>query len=343
MAPDFVNDLKTLREQKGLELEDVHEKTRIPVDVLKRFESGNLLSDPSYSDVYIRAFLKSYADALGKSTRRILVAYDAHKTGDYIGGLVEESDEKRPSALAPQKPQEESKDQKKTETTGELDVESTEEGEEKKEPSEDASGPVEALSRLEEEPEREDHGAPMVRTTQRFPRRPAQRHVPERSANGTNWLSVFGVLAFLILALGGLLWYLFFYEPLDGQEEAPTAAENRTAPTTENEENNDVAPELVVPIQVTVTAGGDGLQNFRVTETPNERLGHWIEVGESMTFESDSLIILWGEGADGLRGEAMLEFQGFRWAPSDRSILRIDRQYGQQLLDSLHTATSSGS
>lgn len=340
MIPDFVNDLKTLREQKGLGLEDLHEKTRIPVDVLKRFESGNLLSDPTYSDVYIRAFLKSYAGALDKSPRRILVAYDAHKTGNYVGGLVDESDEERRSKPSPTKPQEKAEDQEEAEGSPAPTAPSKKEDGEQQETPEDSSSPVEALSRREEEPERDGHEAPMVRTAQNFPRRTAQRRTPDRSVDTTSWLPVLGLLAVLIIALGGLIWYLFFYEPVERDGSLQVADQEVTPePGTEPEARDDTAsPDLALPIRVTVTAGGDGLQNFRVTEVPNERLGHWVEAGESVTFESDSLVVFWGQGATGLTGEATLELQGFRWAPTDRSVLRIDRQRGQQLLDSLHAA-----
>lgn len=341
MAPDFVNDLKTLREQKELTLEDVHEKTRIPIDVLKRFESGNLLSDPTYSDVYIRAFLKSYASALNKSPRRILVAYEAHKTGNYVGGLVEESVKEPRSKPTPKKPEDTAEDQEESKGSNAPAVTSKKKSKGEKEPREDSSSPVEALSRSEEEPERVEHEAPMVRTAQNFPRRSAQRRVPEHSTESTNWLSVFGLLAVLIIVLGGLIWYLFFYEPSEQPEEPRTVEEVVTTPGTETEGRGDSdSPALTIPIRVTVTAGGDGLQNFRVTEAPNERLGHWVEAGNQITVESDSLIILWGEGANGLAGDATLELQGFRWAPSDRSILRIDRQRGQRLLDSLHAAAA---
>jgi hypothetical protein len=95
------------------------------------------------------------------------------------------------------------------------------------------------------------------------------------------------------------------------------------------------SPRLAMPIRVTVTAGGDGLQNFRVTAEPDQRLGHWIEPGQSMTFESPTAVTLWGEGAEGLSGEATLDLQGVRWSPADGRVLRIDAQTGQRLLDSL--------
>ena len=72
-----------------------------------------------------------------------------------------------------------------------------------------------------------------------------------------------------------------------------------------------------------------------MTESPNERLGHWMEEGVSQTFESDSLVVLWGEGAEGLGPNAALELQGQRWTPASGTTLTIDRTRGQALLDSL--------
>jgi hypothetical protein len=98
------------------------------------------------------------------------------------------------------------------------------------------------------------------------------------------------------------------------------------------------APRFATPIRVTVTAREGGLQNFRVTAEPEVRLGHWVEQGESVTFESPTAVVLWGEGAEGLKGDATLELQGLRWTPADGRVLRIDAQNGQRLLDSLSGA-----
>ena len=39
-----------------MSLADIQQKTRIPVDVLRRFEEGDLVGDPTYNEVYLKAF-----------------------------------------------------------------------------------------------------------------------------------------------------------------------------------------------------------------------------------------------------------------------------------------------
>lgn len=116
---------------------------------------------------------------------------------------------------------------------------------------------------------------------------------------------------------------------------ADTSAPRDTVQTEAVEPPPSAGPTLATPIRITVTAGAGGLQNFRVTAEPAARVGHWVEEGESVTFESETAVVLWGEGAQGLDGDATLELQGLRWTPADGRVLRIDAQNGQRLLDSL--------
>ena len=63
----FEADLRATREARGLSLDDIQQQTRIPVDVLRRFEAGDLVGDPTFNQVYLKAFLQSYAKAVGSA------------------------------------------------------------------------------------------------------------------------------------------------------------------------------------------------------------------------------------------------------------------------------------
>jgi hypothetical protein len=150
-----------------------------------------------------------------------------------------------------------------------------------------------------------------------------------------------------LAALFGLLLFFLFRDRRPEPEPRPraVAADTATAVDTaaaelETEPEAPAGPTLALPIRVTVTAGEGGLQNFRVTEEPNERLGHWIEEGATMTFESPEAVVIWGEAAEGLDGDAELNLQNVRWTPADGRVLRIDRASGQRLLDSLAGAAA---
>lgn len=155
-------------------------------------------------------------------------------------------------------------------------------------------------------------------------------------------LMIGGTLA--LVGIFALALFLLFRDRTPQPERRPqvaaadTSAPRDTVQTDTAEPPPTSGPTFVTPIRITVTAGAGGLQNFRVTAEPQARVGHWVEEGQSVTFESPTAVVLWGEGAEGLNGDAALELQGLRWTPADGRVLRIDAQNGQRLLDSLSGA-----
>jgi cytoskeleton protein RodZ len=69
-------DLKTLREVRGLTIEDIFLKTRINADILNAIENGefHLLPNP----VYAKKFIENYAEAIGIDAGIILVHYQRY-------------------------------------------------------------------------------------------------------------------------------------------------------------------------------------------------------------------------------------------------------------------------
>jgi hypothetical protein len=77
-----------------------------------------------------------------------------------------------------------------------------------------------------------------------------------------------------------------------------------------------------------------------VTEDPDVRRPYWMEQGEEQTFESETEVVVWGvERGDGfaIPEAARVRLQGYAWNPAG-SVVRVDRERGQALLDSLHRA-----
>jgi len=81
-------DLRTLREAKGLSLQDIFERTRISVANLDAIESGqyHLLPAP----VYVRTFIKTYAQMIGADSQILLNAYE-----QYLASLNESVRQKK--------------------------------------------------------------------------------------------------------------------------------------------------------------------------------------------------------------------------------------------------------
>ncbi len=77
----FASELKSEREAKGLTIDELHVRTKIDKKFLEAIEEGNYSIMP---DVYVRAFVKEYANELGIDTDEVLRKYDLAKKGiDY--------------------------------------------------------------------------------------------------------------------------------------------------------------------------------------------------------------------------------------------------------------------
>jgi len=86
---NFASDLKHLRERANFSLQNIHQRTRIDVKFLEAIEEGNF---DVIESVYLRAFIKSYSNAIGLDPEETLKNFDLAKQGIlYI--LEKEQDE----------------------------------------------------------------------------------------------------------------------------------------------------------------------------------------------------------------------------------------------------------
>jgi cytoskeletal protein RodZ len=74
----FSEELKSAREKKKIKLEQIFNKTRIDIKYLEAIETGNFSIMP---EVYIRAFLKEYAEYIGLNPNEILEKYKLAQSG----------------------------------------------------------------------------------------------------------------------------------------------------------------------------------------------------------------------------------------------------------------------
>ena len=74
MAP-FYEELKSLREKQGIDLEEIHNRTKINLESLQAIESGqfDILPTP-----YIRLFIKAYVIEIGGDTNKTLNQLEHH-------------------------------------------------------------------------------------------------------------------------------------------------------------------------------------------------------------------------------------------------------------------------
>ena len=66
---DLYKNLKTLRKEKGISLEDINKRTKINISTLKAIESGDL---SSLTSTYQRLFIRAYAAEIGANPEDII-------------------------------------------------------------------------------------------------------------------------------------------------------------------------------------------------------------------------------------------------------------------------------
>jgi len=98
---DYGNDLKKLRESKGVSIAEISAETRINPKFINFIESGKFDFQP---DTYIRSFLKEYARAIGENEKKILNDYDKAKAGFYSAKKVGTGETKKPETQVTEKP-----------------------------------------------------------------------------------------------------------------------------------------------------------------------------------------------------------------------------------------------
>ena len=78
MLNQFANELKILREESGLTLQQLANKTRIDLKFLEAIEQGNFAFLP---ELYVKAFVKQYAKTVGMDEIVAIKKYEAAKDG----------------------------------------------------------------------------------------------------------------------------------------------------------------------------------------------------------------------------------------------------------------------
>lgn len=331
-GPTFEQHLKAIRERRGVSLEALQTETRLPEDILVRFEDGQLLGDGRYNEVYVKTLLRAYADAVGIPLPDVMEGYEAHRGGRYDGSLARHLGEEPSAPAAPPEPEPEPEPPPTPP------------------PASGVAPAVAALSGSGPKPPPKPKAAP-TRPNEHFEKARVRTEEQERrpvQPIDRSWGLVIGGAVTALIIIAGVLYLLFrdTAPELEPDEDAlvavdTAAVETPVADTAAAAEPAPVgdAPRLQLPIAVTVAAAGGPLQNFRVQAEPDVRRPYWMEEGTSQTFTSPTAVIVWGTESGGsysIPSEARLQLQGYEWSP--RAVQRIDAARGQAILDSLHRA-----
>jgi hypothetical protein len=93
----FARDLRRIRKDREVSLSTVHSATQVPESQLHSFEEGTLYEKSSLTPVYLRGFVRAYAQAIGISPDSVLNHLDSALSGDYDNQLAAEHLEVPPS------------------------------------------------------------------------------------------------------------------------------------------------------------------------------------------------------------------------------------------------------
>lgn len=89
--PSLGKDLATVRNKKGLSLEDVQKITKVPPAILRSIEDDSIFAQINQNTTYIRSYVRSYAKAVGIKESEIVQALNKVEAGNYDGSLAKTS------------------------------------------------------------------------------------------------------------------------------------------------------------------------------------------------------------------------------------------------------------
>lgn len=84
----FSRDMRLIREDRGMSIDDIHAETRIARTLIESFEQGGLYNHPTFNEVYLRSFVRAYADAVGISQDDALDGLESALDGAYDDALA---------------------------------------------------------------------------------------------------------------------------------------------------------------------------------------------------------------------------------------------------------------
>ena len=324
-------DLRALREERDLSVDDLREKLRVPSGLFEAFESGRLLSHPMFNRVYLRSLTRSYADAAGVPSAPALSALDATLNGAYEEGqLQREIDAHEPPpgkepVRAKQGADTEQDDSAVDAAAGGTGAAAASEGSDENAPDWSTQSPpgasaAEAERRQREKEEhaqqreqereerarqqqaqrqqREEHSRSAERgaSEDRPARRREGRHQRRRQRSGSNagrW-----ILGILALVAVGVIAFFLLRSPGAGSETQQAAATvtDTAAGGEQDAQQQDQRPpanlQLDETMNFTVVAQDGPVQDLKVTRDQDVRRPYWIEQGQATVFPARERIIL---------------------------------------------------
>ena len=80
--------MRRIRESRHISIDDLHEETKIPIGLLEAFEDTALFDHPQFNRVYLRSFVRTYANVLDIDPEVALAGLEEALADRYAGSLA---------------------------------------------------------------------------------------------------------------------------------------------------------------------------------------------------------------------------------------------------------------
>lgn len=345
----FGRDLRRIREDRDVTTATVHTHTQAPESQIQSFEAGTLYEESTMNPVYLRAFVRAYAEAVDLPPHAVLDQLEAALSGNYQNQLAVQyldvpSSASKPDSSTGQPDAASREDEQETTPRGSSTDEGTDSGGAQSTGREHESGKTEGESETPD-PDPEDETVSTASTTE---------------SGGTLWsenrgASLVAIAGLFLMAGVGALIYASLGET-DSAPNSPSESSARTVASADQSSPDTLAaadiaeiderPQQASPgdialgdtLHVTVYATAD-VRELRVQQDDNLRRPYWIREGEAAVFPFARRITLQNQ-LDSLR----LLVEQYPYPVSrtdDEGRIVITRDKVQRFLDTLRAAPTT--
>ena len=345
----FGRDLRRIREDRDVTTATVHTHTQAPESQIQSFEAGTLYEESTMNPVYLRAFVRAYAEAVDLPPHAVLDQLEAALSGNYQNQLAVQyldvpSSASKPDSSTGQPDAASREDEQETTPRGSSTDEGTDSGGAQSTGREHESGEMEGESETPD-PDPEDETVSTASTTE---------------SGGTLWsenrgASLVAIAGLFLIAVVGALIYASLGET-DSAPNSPSESSARTVASADQSSPDTLAaadtaeiderPQQASPgdialgdtLHVTVYATAD-VRELRVQQDDDLRRPYWIREGEAAVFPFARRITLQNQ-LDSLR----LLVERYPYPVSrtdDEGRIVITRDKVQRFLDTLRAAPTT--
>ena len=345
----FGRDLRRIREDRDVTTATVHTHTQAPESQIQSFEAGTLYEESTMNPVYLRAFVRAYAEAVDLPPHAVLDQLEAALSGNYQNQLAVQyldvpSSASEPESSTGQPDAASREDEQETTPRGSSTDEGTDSGGAQSTGREHESGKTEGESETPD-PDPEDETVSTASTTE---------------SGGTLWsenrgASLVAIAGLFLIAVVGAMIYASLGET-DSAPNSPSESSARTVASADQSSPDTLAaadtaeiderPQQASPgdialgdtLHVTVYATAD-VRELRVQQDDDLRRPYWIREGEAAVFPFARQITLQNQ-LDSLR----LLVERYPYPVSrtdDEGRIVITRDKVQRFLDTLRAGPST--